>query len=233
MPDDAPEEFLVAVELLRAVRLRPEVLVEEVPAPQRIAPHALALSADVVVDDEELATGRFVLLYDPAGQESWEGTFRAVTFVRAALESDLGGDPLVGEIGWTWLQESLEAGEVEYVAAGCTVTRVVSESFGTLAERPASVELEIRRPGTSPPTCPPGRTCCARSAACRPSPKASPPSPAAADPTRVRVCAHCGVCAPPTGRAGLDGGPQVALGGCRSGEGAAIRPGGAPSWRSE
>lgn len=144
MPDDAPEEFLVAVERLRAVRLRPEVLVEEVPAPQRIAPHALALSADVVVDDEELATGRFVLLFDPAGQESWEGTFRAVTFVRAALESDLGGDPLVGEIGWTWLQESLEAGEVEYLAAGCTVTRVVSESFGTLAERPASVELEIR-----------------------------------------------------------------------------------------
>jgi hypothetical protein len=144
MPDDAPEEFLLAVERLRAVRLRPEVLLEEVPAPQRIAPHALALSADVVVDDVELATGRFVLLYDPAGQEAWEGRFRVVTFVRAALESDLGGDPLVGEIGWTWLQESLEADGVGYAAAGCTVTRVVSESFGTLADRPAAVELEIR-----------------------------------------------------------------------------------------
>jgi hypothetical protein len=144
MPDDAPEEFVLAVERLRAVRLRPEVLVEEVPAPQRIAPHALALSADIVMDDEELATGRFVLLYDPVGQEAWEGTFRAVTFVRAALESDLGADPLVGEIGWTWLQESLQTAEVGYVAAGCTVTRVVSESYGTLADRPPSVELEIR-----------------------------------------------------------------------------------------
>jgi hypothetical protein len=144
MPDDAPEEFLLAVDRLRAVRLRPEVVIEEVPAPQRIAPHALALSADIVMDDEELAPGRFVLLYDPAGQEAWEGTFRAVTFVRAALESDLGGDPLVGEIGWTWLQESLDTAGVEYVAAGCTVTRVVSESFGTLADRPPSVELEIR-----------------------------------------------------------------------------------------
>jgi hypothetical protein len=144
MPDDAPEEFLLAVERLRAVRLRPEVIIEEVPAPQRIAPHALALSADIVVDDEELATGRFVLLYDPAGQEAWEGTFRAVTFVRAALESDLGGDPLVGEIGWTWLQESLDTAGLAYVAAGCTVTRVVSESYGTLADRPPSVELEIR-----------------------------------------------------------------------------------------
>jgi Protein of unknown function (DUF3000) len=144
MPDDAPEEFLLAVERLRALRLRPEVVVEEVPAPQRIAPHALALSADVVMDDEELATGRFVLLYDPAGQESWEGTFRAVTFVRAALESDLGADPLVGEIGWTWLQESLEHSQAGYVAAGCTVTRVVSESFGALADRPPTVELEVR-----------------------------------------------------------------------------------------
>jgi len=144
MPDEAPEEFALAVERLRAIRLRPEVVVEEVPAPQRIAPHALAVSADVVVDDEELASGRFVLLYDPAGQDAWEGTFRAVTFVRAALESDLGSDPLVGQIGWTWLQEALEAGGVQYVAAGCTVTRVVSESFGSLADRPPSVELEVR-----------------------------------------------------------------------------------------
>jgi hypothetical protein len=144
MPDETPEEFVLAVERLRAVRLRPEVVVEEVPAPQRIAPHALALSADVLVDDEELSSGRFVLLYDPAGQDAWEGTFRAVTFVRAALESDLGSDPLVGEVGWTWLQEALDSAELSYLAAGCTVTRVVSESFGSLAERPPSVELEIR-----------------------------------------------------------------------------------------
>ena len=144
MPDDAPEEFLLAVERLRAVRLRPEILLEEVPAPQRIAPHALALSADVIKDDEELATGRFVLLYDPAGQDAWEGTFRAVTFVRAALESDVGDDPLVGEMGWIWLKESLEAGQAEYVAAGCTVTRVVSESFGALADRAPTMELEVR-----------------------------------------------------------------------------------------
>jgi len=144
MPDEAPEEFVLAVERLRAVRLRPEVAIEEVPAPQRIAPHALALGADVLLDDDELANGRFVLLYDPAGQEAWDGRFRAVTFVRAALESDLGSDPLIGQVGWTWLREALETTGVSYTAAGCTVTRVVSESFGTLADRPPSVELEIR-----------------------------------------------------------------------------------------
>lgn len=144
MPDDTPEEFLLGVERLRAARLRPEVVLEEVPAPQRIAPHAVALGADVMHGDEELATGRFVLLYDPAGQEAWEGCFRAVTFVRAALEPELGGDPMIGQIGWTWLEEALDGESADYTAAGGTVTRVVSESFGALSDRPVTVELEVR-----------------------------------------------------------------------------------------
>ena len=110
MPDDAPEEFLAAVRRLRAVRLRPEVVLEEVPAPQRIAPFALALSADAVADGEELATGRFVVLHDPASPEAWEGDFRVVSFVRAALEPELGADPLLGQVGWSWLEESLSRG---------------------------------------------------------------------------------------------------------------------------
>ena len=144
MPEDAPEEFLSALEQLRDVRLRPEVILEDIPAPQRIAPHAVAVSADVVQDDEELATGRFVLLYDPAGQDAWEGRFRAVTFVRAELEPELAADPLIGEVGWTWLQECLDSADIGYTALGGTVTRVVSESYAALAQRPSTMEMEIR-----------------------------------------------------------------------------------------
>ena len=144
VPGPAPEAFLRAVRTLRAARLRPEVVLTEVPAPQRIAPYAVALSGDVVVGDDELATGRFVLLHDPAGQDPWEGSYRAVTFVRAALEPELGADPLLGQVGWTWLEESLAASGACAVAAGGTVTRVLSESFGGLEARPASVELEVR-----------------------------------------------------------------------------------------
>ena len=142
--EGAPEEFLAAIQAVRDVRLRPEVVLEEVPAPQRIAPHAMALSADVLVDDDELANGRFVLLHDPDGQDAWEGRFRCVTFVRAALEPELGSDPMIGDVGWTWLQECLANADAEYGAAGGTVTRVVSESFGALSERAPSVELEVR-----------------------------------------------------------------------------------------
>lgn len=144
MPGVAPEAFLQAVGGLRDVRLRSEVVLTEVPAPGRIAPHAVALTADVVLGGDELATGRFVLLHDPAGQESWEGTFRVVTFVRAEMEPEMGADPLLGQVGWTWLQESLDGAGARATAPGGTVTRVVSESYGSLADRSPSIEIEVR-----------------------------------------------------------------------------------------
>jgi hypothetical protein len=67
---EAPDEFVRALSALRSVTPRPEVVIEETPAPQRLAPHAVALSADVVSPadpDVELGTGRLVLLHDPAG----------------------------------------------------------------------------------------------------------------------------------------------------------------------
>ena len=56
VPDEGPEEFARVVERLRAARLRPEVVLDEVPAPVRIAPHAHAFAAQVTAHDEELAT---------------------------------------------------------------------------------------------------------------------------------------------------------------------------------
>lgn len=145
MSDDAPEGFLDVVAQLRSARLRPEVALEEVPAPQRIAPFALALSADVVSeDDEDLATGRFVLLHDPSGPEPWEGTYRVVSFIRAALESEMATDPLIGQVGWTWLEESLAAAGADHAAAGGTITRVISESFGALSGQAPTVDIELR-----------------------------------------------------------------------------------------
>ena len=150
-PDaDVPPAFVQALQALAARRLRPEVRLSEIPAPTRIAPFAVALSAEVGDADEELvpeveaASGRFVLLHDPAGQEAWEGTFRVVTLVRAALDAELGADPLLGEAAWSWVVDSLDQAGATHRALGGTVTRVVSQSFGALAERPGEVEVEIR-----------------------------------------------------------------------------------------
>lgn len=147
LPGRESPEFTEALEALRHVRLRPEVRITEVPAPQRIAPYAVALTADVLGaagDDEELASGRFVLLHDPSAPEPWGGPWRAVTFARAELEPELASDPLLGEVGWSWLMDALALRGVEATAEAGTVTRVVSQSFAALADRPASVEMEVR-----------------------------------------------------------------------------------------
>jgi len=144
VPEEPSQPFEQALLTLREARLRPEVTLEEAPAPQRLAPHAVALTADVVVEDDELATGRFVLLHDPAGHEAWDGSFRAVTYVRAALEPEMAADPLVTSVAWTWLVEALDARHAAFHSPSGTVTRVTSESFGAMADRPVAAELEIR-----------------------------------------------------------------------------------------
>jgi len=140
-----PAAFLDALASLRATRLRPEIRLTEVPAPARLAPWAVALSAELDPgDDEDATTGRFVLLHDPAGQVAWEGTFRVVTLVRATLDPEVGTDPLLGKVAWTWVADALAEAEAAHCALGGTVTRVASESFGVLAERPEETEVEIR-----------------------------------------------------------------------------------------
>lgn len=133
---------------LRAARLRPEIQLEEVPAPGRIAPFSVALTGEVrprrAAEGPELSSGRFVVLHDPAGQDAWDGTLRVVTLLRAAVEDELAVDPLLSHVAWTWLEDALEEHGVAYRNLGGTVTRVISDTFGVLVEREGEVELELR-----------------------------------------------------------------------------------------
>jgi len=95
-------------------------------------------------EETELATGRFVVLHDPDFPEPWEGSWRLVTFVRAELEPETGADPLLGQVGWSWLMDSLQDAGADFRAAAGTVTRVLSEGFGSLTEDGNTVEIEIR-----------------------------------------------------------------------------------------
>ena len=140
-----PAQFAAAVATMLTARLRPEVFCERMPAPQRIAPYAGALSADVTVDDTEVGTGRLILLHDPDGNDAWAGgTFRCVAYARAEIDVELVTDPMLGAVGWTWLTDALEAHGAAYTAASGTVTRVATESFGGMAEEEGTAQLEIR-----------------------------------------------------------------------------------------
>lgn len=148
-PDSAegnavPRVFRQAVEALRAARLRPEIEVDPTPPPKRLAPFAYALEAAVVEGDEDLADGRLVLLHDPAGHDTWQGTFRLVTLVRAELEPEMAADPLLPEVCWSWLTGALEARGLSYGEASGTVTRAGSHYFGGLSDRRPATQIEIR-----------------------------------------------------------------------------------------
>ncbi|WP_285243557.1 DUF3000 domain-containing protein [Pseudarthrobacter sp. fls2-241-R2A-127] len=169
--DQVPPAFLDALGTLRKAQCRKELRLAEIPAPARLAPFAVALGAEVMApgagtpatpvhgpaamafaaapatgdeDETELATGRFILLHDPDGSAVWDGEFRIVTYIRAELEPDMGNDQMLGTVAWTWLVEALENHKAAYRAAGGTATRVLSESFGTLAGRPGSIDIELR-----------------------------------------------------------------------------------------
>ena len=139
-----PPEFAAAVATMRTARLRPEIHCEEMPAPQRIAPYAAALSADVTVDGEEVGTGRIILLHDPQGNDAWDGEFRCVAYARAEIDVELITDPMLAAVGWSWLTDALDAHGAAFHMASGTVTRVATENFGGMADDSAAAQLEIR-----------------------------------------------------------------------------------------
>lgn len=161
--DAPPARFRAAVDQLRSVQLRPEVLLTEVAAPQRIAPFASALGADIAVDGRDVGTGRLVLLYDPDGgdnHDSWHGTFRLVTFVRAEVDPEMVRDPMLSGVAWSWLTEAWHTRELAVVAPSGTVTVVLSEGFGGIAADGLSAQVEIRTswtPSVSPDHGPPSQ----------------------------------------------------------------------------
>jgi hypothetical protein len=145
-----PDLFRRAVASLTSTSVRPEVHVEPLRPPQRLAPWSYAISTDVRgPDGDELATGRLVLLHDPDGVEAWDGVLRLVAFASAELDAQMGVDPMLPAVGWSWLTGALEDRGAAYRAAGGTVTQTTSTRFGDLAGPRTTIELELRASWTA------------------------------------------------------------------------------------
>jgi hypothetical protein len=123
---------------------RAELIFEDEPPPRRLAPYAAAIAVSVLQGDTETGWGKFVLLYDPAGQDSWAGQFRIIAYVRAELDPEIAADPLIAAVGWSWLIEALDARVTGYGQTSGTVTRVVTEGFGAKHDEPTSTSFELR-----------------------------------------------------------------------------------------
>jgi hypothetical protein len=137
---------------------RTELAFDSQPPPRKLAPYAAAIGVTVREADDEIGSGRFILLFDPAGQPGWAGPLRIIAYIRADLEPEIAADPLIGQVGWTWLTEALEARTNGYREVSGTVTRVVTEGFGGKQDEPVATEFELRASWSpaSPDTARPG-----------------------------------------------------------------------------
>jgi hypothetical protein len=143
----AEETFAAAAAAFMAGRdaqVRSDLQFEDVPAPKRLAPYATAIAATVQRDDADIAWGRLVLLYDPEGQQGWEGSFRLVAYIRAEVEPEIAADPLLGEVGWSWLSEALDTHVPGYAVPSGTITRVITEGFGAKRDELPLTGFELR-----------------------------------------------------------------------------------------
>jgi hypothetical protein len=156
--DEPPAAFRAALEALAGVRARPEITLEHIPAPQRLAPYACALAARVGEPDGEddadveIASARFIVLFDPEGHESWSGTTRCVGYLSAGTDEQLVDDAMFSEVAWSWLTDALDEAGATHHNVGGTVTRTASTRFGDLAGPEHTVDVEMRASWTAEDT---------------------------------------------------------------------------------
>jgi len=143
-----PADFRAAVQDVHASVFRPELVVHELTAPTGLAPFAFALAADVRPAqhgiDSVLGTGRFVLLYDADQPDAWGGAFRVVCFAQAPLEPEIGSDPFLAGVAWSWLMDSLSARGASAAAASGTATTQLSTGYGELSGQGDGALIELR-----------------------------------------------------------------------------------------
>jgi len=128
--------------------VRNELTVAEISAPGTAAPWSAALAANVTTArhdaDSPLGGGRFVLLYDPEAPQAWDGVFRVICYAQAPLETDIGVDPFLADVAWSWLVDALTERRALHHSASGTATRVLSTGYGELAGQGDGAQIELR-----------------------------------------------------------------------------------------
>lgn len=150
LPPASPStiDFETLAEALRSTKVRRDLAAAEIPAPNDVAPDAIAFAGDVHPPDHgidsQLGTGRFILLHDRERPEPWDGELRIVIYAQAPLEREIGSDPLLPEVAWTWLVDALDQHQAQYHSASGTATTVLSTGFGGLTEQGSNAHIELR-----------------------------------------------------------------------------------------
>lgn len=150
MDDSRPStaDFVAVADSLRALTFREDFVVREIAAPGSLAPDSVAFAGDIRPGDDGLdspyGTGRFILLHDDAEPDQWAGAWRIVCFAQAPLEPEIGTDPLLADVAWSWLVDALNTRGAAFHSASGTATKTLSKGFGTLEGEGDGAQIELR-----------------------------------------------------------------------------------------
>lgn len=147
LPVDLSDEFNLRVRGLSGVMERSEILLEQIAAPKGIAEEAVAISATVIHADHadaDRGVGRLVLCRDSNFPEGWNSEYRIILYAKSPVESEMGLDPVVDELPWNWLMDSLARSGASFHSEAGTTTRILSTGHGSLTSQPQHAEIEIR-----------------------------------------------------------------------------------------
>lgn len=137
--------FAGMLERLKQVESRPEITLSQIPAPQGIAPEAIAIAAEV---NHETATdhgvSRLVFCRDPGMPEGWNSEFRIIGYAKSPIELDMAKDEYLSAMPWEWLKDALSQSGAAFAHDAGTTTTVLSTGHGSLISQPQHAELEIR-----------------------------------------------------------------------------------------
>jgi hypothetical protein len=145
---DTAADFQLAAMSLRQASIREDVNITEIASPDKMAKHSIALAANVGLDAHDSrsdkGTGRFVLLNSEEPQDGWGGNFRIICFAKSPLETDIGQDEMITDVCWAWLEDSLRSRGAKYTLQAGTITRIISEGYGSISGQSDHAELELR-----------------------------------------------------------------------------------------
>ncbi|APT84887.1 DUF3000 domain-containing protein [Corynebacterium aquilae] len=156
--DATPQLFKEAVESMYISDLRSDMSLGTIRPPQKLATHSHAIGLEVTreIPEDNIPTdasgdafGRLIVLYEPAGEEAWDGDMRLVAYIQADMDDAVAGDPLLPDVAWDWLQEGLGTTGADFTNLGGTVTSTASVRFGDIGGPPRAFQLELRASWTA------------------------------------------------------------------------------------
>ena len=74
---------------------------------------------------------------------------RLVAYIQADMDDAVAADPLLPDVAWQWLNESLDGNGAGFTNLGGTVTSTASVRYGEIGGPPRAYQLEMRASWTA------------------------------------------------------------------------------------